>query len=61
MIDRKLTELAGQQHHLEVARTALEHGRRGPAREPVHCPRFRSINDGQLRGLALEESHAQAH
>jgi len=61
LVDRKLTELAEQQHRLEVARTALEHGRRCPAGEPVRCPRFWSVIDGQLRGLALEESHAQAH
>ncbi|GAA5126743.1 MerR family transcriptional regulator [Pseudonocardia adelaidensis] len=61
MIDRKLAELAEQQHRIEVARAALEHGRRCPAGEPVRCPRFWSIIDGRLRGLSVEESHARAH
>ena len=38
MIDHKLAELAEQQHRIEVARTALEHGRQGPASEPMKCP-----------------------
>jgi hypothetical protein len=61
MIERKLAELTEQQHRLDVARAVLEHGRRCPADEPTRCPRFRSIVEGQLRGLSLEESHAQAH
>jgi DNA-binding transcriptional MerR regulator len=61
MIDHKLAELAAQQHRLEVARTALEHGRHCPAREPMKCSRFWSIIDGRQRGLSLEESHARAH
>lgn len=61
LIDDKLVELAEQQHRIEVARTALEHGRRCPASEPMQCSRFWSIIDGRLRGLALEESHARAH
>jgi DNA-binding transcriptional MerR regulator len=61
MIDQKLAELTEQQHRIEVARTALEHGRRCPASEPTKCPRFWSIIAGRQRGLSLEESHAQAH
>ena len=61
MIDHKLAELAEQQHRIEVARTALEHGRQCPASEPMKCSRFWSIIEGRLRGLSVEESHAQAH
>lgn len=61
LIDRKLAELAEQQHRIEVARTALEHGRQCPASEPMKCPRFWSIIEGRMRGLSLEESHARAH
>lgn len=61
LIDQKLTELAEQQHRIEVARTALEHGRRCPAGEPMQCPRFWSIIDGRMAGLSVEESHAGAH
>lgn len=61
LIDRKLAELAEQRHRIEVARAALEHGRRCPAGEPMRCPRFWSIIEGQQRGLSLEESHARAH
>lgn len=61
LIDRKLAELAEQQHRIEVARTALEHGRRCPADEPMQCSRFWSIIDGRLRGLSVAESHARAH
>ena len=60
-VERKLAELAEQQHRLDVARALLEHGRRCPADEPMQCPRFWSIVEGQLRGLSLEESHAQVH
>lgn len=61
MIDRKLAELAEQQHRIEVARTALEHGKKCPASEPMRCSRFWSIVEGRLRGLSLEESHSRAH
>ena len=61
IIDRKLADLAEQQHRIEVARTALEHGRRCPASEPMECSRFWSIIEGRLRGLSVEESHARAH
>ena len=61
MIDHKLVQLAEQQHRIEVARTALEHGRQCPASDPMKCSRFWSIIDGRLRGLSLEESHARAH
>jgi DNA-binding transcriptional MerR regulator len=61
MIDHKLAELAEQQHRIEVARTALEHGRRWPASEPMKCSRFWSIIEGHLRGLSVEEGHARAH
>jgi DNA-binding transcriptional MerR regulator len=60
IIDHKVAELAAQQHRIEVARAALEHGRRCPAGEPMKCPRFWSIIEGQLRGLSLEESHTRA-
>ncbi len=61
LIDHKLAELTEQQHRIEVARTALEHGLRCPAGEPMKCSRFWSIIDGRRRGLSLEESHARAH
>ena len=61
LIEHKLAEPAAQQHRIEVARTALEHGRPGPASEPMQCSRFWSIIDGRQRGLSLEESHARAH
>ena len=62
MIDHKLAELAEQQQHrIEVARTALEHGRQCPASEPMKCSRFWSIIEGRQRGLSLEESHARVH
>ena len=61
MIEHKLAELAEQQHRIEVARTALEHGRQCPASEPMKCSRFWSIIEGRLRGLSVEESHARAH
>lgn len=61
LIDAKLAELAEQQHRIEVARTALEHGRRCPATDPMNCSRFWSIIDRRMRGLSVEESHARAH
>jgi DNA-binding transcriptional MerR regulator len=61
MIDHKLAELSEQQHRIEVARTALEHGRRCPASDPMKCSRFWSIIEGRLRGLSVEESHSRAH
>jgi len=61
LIEHKLAELAEQQHRIEVARTALEHGRQCPAGEPVRCPRFWSIIEARQRGLSLEESHERAH
>src|SRR5215218_9235956 len=61
IIDRKLADFAEQQHRLDVARSLLEHGRRCPASEPMHCSRFRAIIDGHLRGLSLEDSHARVH
>lgn len=60
-IDHNSAELAEQQHRIEVARTALEHGRQCPARELMKCSRFWSIIEGQLHGLSVEESHARAH
>jgi hypothetical protein len=56
-----MAELAEQQHRIEVARTALEHGRQCPAGEPMKCSRFWSIIEGRQRGLSLEESHARVH
>jgi DNA-binding transcriptional MerR regulator len=61
MIDLKLAELAEQQHRIEVARSALEHGRQCPASDHMECPRFWSIIEGRQRGLSVEESHARAH
>ncbi|MFJ1766990.1 MerR family transcriptional regulator [Amycolatopsis sp. NPDC088138] len=61
LIEQKLAELAERQHRIEVARTALEHGQRCPAGEPLKCPRFWTIVDGRQHGLSLEESHARAH
>lgn len=61
MIDHKLAELAEQQHRIEVARTALEHGRQCPASQPTKCPRFWSIIEGRMRGLSVEDSHARVH
>lgn len=60
-IERKLAELAEQQHRLDLARTALEHGQQCPAANPTRCPRFRSIIEGYLRGQSVEESHKRAH
>src|SRR5882757_6167825 len=40
LIDRKLAELAVQQHRLDVARAALEHALQCPAGDPMQCPRF---------------------
>ena len=61
MIEHKLAELTERQHRIEVARTALEHGRQCPAGEPTACPRFWSIVEGRQRGLSLEQSHTRAH
>jgi DNA-binding transcriptional MerR regulator len=61
LIDHKLAELAEQQHRIEVARIALEHGQRCPSGEPMECPRFWSIIEGRLGGLSVEDSHARAH
>jgi hypothetical protein len=61
MIDHNLAELAAQQHRIEVARTALEHGWHCPAGEPMQCSRFWSIIQGRQRGLSLEEGHARVH
>jgi DNA-binding transcriptional MerR regulator len=61
MIDRKLAELAAQQHRIEVARTALEHGRQCPADDTMECSRFWSIIEGRQRGLTWEQSHAREH
>jgi DNA-binding transcriptional MerR regulator len=61
LIDHKLAELATQQHRIEVARAALEHGRQCPASDPLKCSRFWSIIEGRQRGLSLEESHGRVH
>ncbi|MCR6489557.1 MerR family transcriptional regulator [Amycolatopsis sp. OK19-0408] len=61
LIDRKLAELAERQHRIEVARQALEHGRRCPAEEPLKCDRFWTVIEGRIQGLSLEESHERAH
>ncbi len=61
LVDRKRTELAAQQHRIQVALDALEHGRVCPADDQLECPRFWSIVEGHQRGLSAEESHARAH
>lgn len=61
IVDRKLAELAEQQHRIEVAREALVHGRRCPAGNPMRCSRFWAIIDGQRAGLSFEQSHARVH
>jgi DNA-binding transcriptional MerR regulator len=61
LVDRKLEALAEQEHRLVVARTALEHARDCPAKDPSRCPRFWSIIDARLAGASLEDSHATVH
>lgn len=61
LVDRKVAELAEQEHRLVVARTALEHRRDCPAKDPLRCPRFWSIIDARLSGESLEDSHAVVH
>lgn len=61
LVERKLAELAEHQRRLQVARTALEHGRACPAVDPSRCPRFWSIIDARLSGQSLEDSHAAVH
>ena len=61
IITRKVAQIAEQQHKLDVARAALEHGLRCPANEPAQCPRFWSIVEDHRNGLSLEESHNRAH
>lgn len=60
LIDRKLAELADQQHRIEVARSALEHGLACPAEDQLECPRFWSIIGDRQRGLSFAKSHARA-
>jgi DNA-binding transcriptional MerR regulator len=61
LIDRKVTELAEQQHRIQVARYALEHGLVCPADDQLKCPRFWLIIEGHQCGLSLKESHERAH
>ncbi len=61
LVERKLAALAEQEHHLLIARTALEHSRDCPAKDPSRCPRFCSIVDARLSGTSLEDSHAAVH
>jgi DNA-binding transcriptional MerR regulator len=61
LVDRKLDALTEQQHRLMVARTALEHARNCPARDPLRCPRFWSIIGARLAGASLEDSHSAVH
>ncbi|MBO0840874.1 MAG: MerR family transcriptional regulator [Sciscionella sp.] len=61
LIKRKLAELADQQHRIEVASSALEHGLKCPASDHLRCSRFWAIIEGRRRGLSVEESHARAH
>ena len=61
LLDRKLEELAEQERRLAVARTALEHGRECPAKDPTLCPRFAAIIDAYVEGASVEDSHAALH
>lgn len=61
LVDRKLANLAEQEHHLAVARTALEHARDCPAEDPSRCPRFWAIVDARLTGASFEDSHTAVH
>ena len=61
LVDRKLEALAEQEHRLVVARTALEHARRCPAKDPSRCSRFWTIIDARLDGASLEDSHDTVH
>jgi len=54
LVERKLAALAEQEHRLVVARTALEHARDCPAKDPSRCPRFWAIIDARLSGAPLE-------
>jgi DNA-binding transcriptional MerR regulator len=58
LIDRKLAEIAEQEHRLAVARNALEHARECPAGDPTRCPRFWAIIDARLAGTPLASGHA---
>ena len=61
LLERKLEELAQQQHRLAVARNALEHAHSCPAEDLSRCPRFWTIIDARVAGASLEESHAALH
>ncbi|MFE1594914.1 MerR family transcriptional regulator [Nocardia sp. NPDC058705] len=61
LVDRKLKELVAQQHRIQVALDALEHGRVCPADDQMKCPRLRSIIEGHQHGFSVQESHARAH
>ena len=58
IVERKLVEVAEQQHRLAAARTALEHARDCPAEHPSRCQRFWSIIDAVVDGAAVEEAHS---
>jgi DNA-binding transcriptional MerR regulator len=61
LVERKLEALAEQEHRLVVARTALQHARDCPAKDPARCPRFWAIIEARLAGDSVEESHAGVH
>jgi DNA-binding transcriptional MerR regulator len=61
LVERKLEALAEQEHRLVVARTALEHARDCPVKDPSRCPRFWRIIHARLDGATLEDSHAAVH
>lgn len=61
LVERKLEALAEQEHRLVVARTALEHARDCPTKDPSRCPHFWTIIDARLQGASLEDSHAALH
>jgi DNA-binding transcriptional MerR regulator len=61
IIDRKVAQIAEQQHRLDVAREVLEHGRHCPAGDPLRCSRFWSIIRRHRNGASIELSHAEVH
>jgi DNA-binding transcriptional MerR regulator len=61
LVQCKLEALAEQERRLVVARTALEHARDCPAKDPARCRRFWAIIEARLAGDSIEQSHARVH
>jgi DNA-binding transcriptional MerR regulator len=61
LVELKLAALAEQERRLVVARTALQHARDCPAKDPARCPRFWAVIDATLAGASVEASHAGEH